>query len=506
MRYPRPAFFEIESPMDTLPLAHGHASPVRGRRLRVFVAWASWTAAVILLGITYLDLAASQSSSGGPLALDPVSAALVGVVVVAWSTAGAVLVTRLPFSLIGWLLCTVGLLFAVTTGSAALADIGIIGQPGSVPGAIWFGWLAQWSVIPAVALSAIVLPLVYPTGKLLSPRWRSVVALAVLAAILGFVGASFSPWPSGTLGGARNPLEADGPVQAQIGQILVTSNAVAGLAILLGVLSLVGRFRRARDIERLQLKWFAYVFVVSGSLMGLAFLASLSSGVTGVAQDAILLGFALLPATIGLAVLRYRLYDIDIVIRRTLVYVPLTAILAGTYAASIVLFQRLFITFTGNRSDGAVILSTLILATTFTPIKNSIQGRVDRSFRDAGDAERRLRAFTDEVAHGWARPDPARTLQAFLAVAVEATGASGGVVSLQAGAGERSAGEESSGTPWPVVVVPVAFGSRPIGRLELGPRRGGRPYSPADIATLEAAGERLAVVLGAVDAAGKRLG
>jgi hypothetical protein len=400
----------------------------------------------------------------------------------------------------------VGLLFAVTTGSAALADIGTIVQPGSVPGAIWLAWLAQWSVIPAVALSAIVLPLVYPTGTLTSPRWRYVVVLAVLAAVLGFVGASLSPWPAGTLGGLRNPMEVDGPVQPLITLILLTSNAIAGLAILLGVLSLVVRFRRSRDIERLQLKWFAFVFALSGSLTGLAFLASLTSGPTGAIQDGILLGFALLPATIGVAVLRYRLYDIEIVIRRTLVYVPLTAILAGLYAASIVLFQRLFIALTGNRSDGAVILSTLILATTFTPIKNSIQGRVDRSFRDAGDAERRLLAFTDEVAHGWAKPDPARALQAFLAVAVEATGASHGVVVLETRAGERPTGEELSGSPPSVVVVPVAFGSRRIGRMELGPRRGGRPYSSADIATLEAAGERLAVALGGVDAPRQRLG
>ena len=489
--------------MDKLHLVNGHAIPSVGYgRRRVFIAWAGWTVAIVLLAITYLDLVASPSPSGGPLALDSVSAVLVGLVVLAWSTAGVVLVTRLPRSLIGWLLCSVGLLFAITTGSAALADIGLIVQPASVPGAIWLAWLAQWSVIPAVALSAIVLPLVYPTGTLLSPRWRFVVVLAAIAAGLGFVGASFSPWPPGTLGGATNPLEIDGPGQVLIEQILFTSNAVAGLAILLGVMSLVIRFRRSRDIERLQLKWFAYVFVVSGSLMGLSFLASSTSGPTGATQAAILLGFALLPATIGLAVLRYRLYEIDIVIRRTLVYVPLTAILAGIYAASIVLFQRLFITFTGNRSDGAVILSTLILATTFTPIKNSIQGRVDRSFKDAGDAERRLRAFTDEVAHGWAKPDPARALRAFLAVAVKATGASGGVVFLETRAGERPTGETLTRPAEPVLVVPVGFGSRRYGRLELGPRQGGRPFGTADVAALEAAGRRLAASLGGLDAAG----
>jgi hypothetical protein len=491
-----PSLENRSDPMNSSRIAEiADDRPARRASRHAVVAWGSWSLAVLLLVVTYVDLLLPTSRPGGPLALDPYSAILVGIVVLAWSTAGGILATRLPGNPIGWLLCAVGFLFAVTTGAAALADLGAVVQPGSIPGAVWLAWLAQWSIIPAVVLSAIVLPLVYPTGMLVSRRWRGVVWLGVAAGVLGIVGSMFGPWPRGTLPGMTNPLEVDGPGQTLVEQIQFISTAVAGLAILLGVTSLVVRFRRSRGIERLQLKWFAYVFAVSGSLLGVAFLGSVPSGPNSATQIAILAGFASLPATIGVAVLRYRLFDIDLVIRRTLVYVPLTAALAGIYAASIVLFQRLFIAFTGNKSDGAVILSTLILATTFTPIKNAFQARVDRSFRETADLDRRLRAFTETVATGWARPDFARTLRAFLRVAVDATGASGGQAFVQESRGEKSVGETSARNVGPTLEVLVGLGPRRFGRVELDPRRGGRRYSESEVAALRAAGDRLAVAL-----------
>ena len=201
-------------------------------------------------------------------------------------------------------------------------------------------------------------------------------------------------------------------------------------------------------------------------------------------------GFALVPVAIGIAILRYRLYDIDILIRRTAVYVPLTAILAGLYAALTALLQRLFIAATGERSDAAVIASTLLLATLFTPVKGWLQGVVDRRFRDDADAGRQLERFISRIGTAEYAPDPGRTLRAFAAVAVNALDATGGraVVANASGAPRGDAGPG-----WPTVLsVEVASAERVLGRIDVGPRSRQRAYRPDEQALLQVAADDLA--------------
>lgn len=466
----------------------------RRPRATTVAAWVLWAASVLSVAISL-----ATSRRGGPD--DPAATVGQGIASLTLVTVGAILVSRLPRHVIGWLLAVGGLVIAISASATGLADYGLNVHPGSVPGAIWLAWLSQWIWAPEIACVIILLPLFYPTGGLPSPRWRAVVIISAVVAILGGVGSALGPWvpdpyPVG------NPLAFSGPA-ADLGAAL--SGGVTALVLvggMLAVASLVVRYRRAATIERQQLKWFAAAAIltgVAGTINIGAFSASGAASPTGtlgmiqaISGLLIFCGLALLPLAIGIAVLRYRLYDIDLIIRRTVVYVPLTGILAGLYAASIALLQKLFIAATGKPSDGAVILSTLVLATTFTPIKNALQIRVDRSFRDSQDDERRLQKFVDEVAGALAKPDPPRTMRGFLALAIEVSGATGGRALVSTRNGEREVGERGSAVGETALTIPVAVAGRHVGRVELAGRRDGRAYRDYDTNLLLGAGERVA--------------
>jgi len=407
-----------------------------------------------------------------------------------WIVGGAVLVRRLPRHLVGWLLWLGGVALAISLGTGGFATYGLTGHPGAVPGAIWLAWVSAWTGVPSLFIAAGFLPLVYPSGHLVSGRWRPAALLGVLAVVLVSLGDAFGPFTTDYGPGVQNPLLATGPA-ANVLVALVPVQSLAGLAFLASaVTSIVVRFRRSSGVERQQLKYFAYMaFIVTAGLLAALVTSS------AVAWLVVLAGLALMPVAIGIAVLRYRLYDIDLVIRRTMVYVPLTAALAGLYAATTALLQRLFIDLTGNPSDGAVVLSTLVLAATFTPIRAAFQGFVDRRFKDGEDAERRIARFADHVATGLWEPNPARVLQAFLTEAMAAFGSAGGLAYVSISDGERLVGQSAERGAGPPLVIVVAAAGRPFGRIELDARTNGRPYGEGDIGVLRASGERIAAAL-----------
>jgi hypothetical protein len=450
------------------------------------IVWViGWPIAVADVGGTIASV-----GSGGDLPFTTVEGALATLSLV---TVGAVLVTRLHRHLVGWLLWTGGVLLAVSLGASGLANEGLVVNPGSVPGAIWFAWLSVWTGAPGLLISTVLVPLVFPSGHLPSPRWRPIGLIAVAALAVGVITAMFGPFSTGTFpAGVENPLLIGGSLGDLVSPLHTAAYVVFGVVVFpFAIASILGRLNRATGIEREQLKWFVTVAAIVIVALMVAAL-----GGAEVAWAIAVGGLALMPVAIGVAVLRYRLYDLDIVIRRTIVYVPLSALLAGMYAASISLLQRLFVAFTGHPSDGAIVMSTLILAATFTPIKNALQGRVDRTFRDAQDLERRLRAFTDMVASSVARPDPTRTLLAFLKVTVDATGAGGGRAFVRSKPGDRLVGEIAATEGTAATVVAVELGGRQFGRLELIARQGERPLSVRDVGALQAAADRLAATLG----------
>jgi hypothetical protein len=243
--------------------------------------------------------------------------------------------------------------------------------------------------------------LVYPTGRLLSARWWPVALAAVLLIALITFSSAVGPWTDGTFP-VQNPLAtargggAAGPPDA-MGVLL---GLITLLVPLLAVASLVIRYRRVAGIERAQLKWFAAVVISLPAFLASTALyqATGAAGVVGnVAGAVAYLGFALLPVAIGIAVLRYRLYEIDRLISRTIAYGLLTVILGALFVAVILVLQALIAPLTGS-NELAVAGSTLLVAALFQPIRRRVQQLVDRRFnRSRYDAERTVAEFASRL-------------------------------------------------------------------------------------------------------------
>jgi hypothetical protein len=317
---------------------------------------------------------------------------------VAFSSVGAVVGSRRPENPIGWLFCAIGVFAAIVLLSSEYAAYALLAQPDSLPGGLAMVWIRAWAWVPYLGLF-VLLFLVFPDGwpPTTALRWFTSLVLFVIA--YGTILAAFSPGPIDAIGGAvENPIgieslrgvgtnSAVGPVES----VLYALGIVAAA-------SLFARMRRARGVERLQIKWFAYATVVLVAGAVLAFTVSEATGVQLLGELGFLLtmvGLAGLPMAIGIAVLRYRLYNIDRIINRTLVYGSLTAMLLAVYVGGIVLLQRIFVLLTGEKSTLAVVASTLFIAALFTPLRRRIQSFIDRSFyRRKYDAAKTLEGFS----------------------------------------------------------------------------------------------------------------
>ena len=316
-----------------------------------------------------------------------------------FASVGAILVSRLPYNVIGWLLASGGFCFALGTGASSLADAGLTGDPGSVPGAIWFAWLGNWIWAPAIG-TIIGLVLFYPTGRLVSRHWRPVALAAAAVIVLVSTGGALGPWPQGQFP-VENPLLITGWFEDLSSLLSVAVSPLAVLVAFLAVASLVLRYRRSVGVERQQLKWFAFAagvsvpaFLVSTALYGAAGTAGIVGNIAGFVAYC---GFALLPVAIGIAVLRYRLYEIDRIISRTIAYATVTGVLVIVFAGAILLFQAVLAPLTGGNTV-AVAASTLVVAALFQPLRRRVQARVDRLFnRSRYDAERTLAAFAGRL-------------------------------------------------------------------------------------------------------------
>lgn len=350
--------------------------------------WAMWA-------ISLVCVALSLVTTDGLDNLLP--AAALGLAAISFATVGAVLVSRLPTNPIGWLLASGGFWFGLANPGTSVWNYGLA-HSGGVPGAVWFVWLSQWTWAPAIG-AILLLLLVYPTGRLLSRRWRPEAAGAtLLIAILSFGGA-FGQWTGGQFPVA-NPLAIIGPVPDLLSVvlaplvILVVVSAIASLAI---------RYRRSAGIERAQLKWFVAVVAISlpAFLIGTGLFGT--NGLAGVIATVFTLlafiGFALLPVAIGIAVLRYRLFEIDRLISRTIAYGVLTAIVGALFVGVILLLQAILAPLT-NSNEFAVAGSTLLVAGLFQPLRRQIQRLVDRRFNRARyDAERTATAFAERLSN-----------------------------------------------------------------------------------------------------------
>ncbi len=266
-----------------------------------------------------------------------------------FSTVGAVIAPRIPpDNPIGWLFCIEGLLAAVTHFTAEYAIYTLLAAPGSLlPAGEAAAWLNSWLWVPQLA-SIVFVVLLFPDGRLPSRSWRWFAWLIVHSVLIGAVLGAVSPGPIIGFGSIHNPLGIESLPNAHkpLQMLMVVLMAVAAGSLLI-------RWIYARGVERQQIKWFSYAIALaaSGAILQYAISEPLEQVLLGwVGRTLVLAGLAGIPISMGIAITRYRLYEIDIVINRTLVYGPLTATLVALYFGAVVLLQRLFVALTGERS------------------------------------------------------------------------------------------------------------------------------------------------------------
>jgi hypothetical protein len=368
-------------------------------RTAVRVAWLTWIVALAFP----LALVAISVSSGGSLRDDDVGLSIGFLSLqLAFSTVGALVASRRACNPIGWLFCAQGLALSVagtSEGYAALA----LEDPGSLALGDVAAWVANWSGGGLLIGALVFVFLLFPDGRLSSRRWRPIAWLAAAALGVSFFVSAFGPGPLNNYVSVTNPfgIEALG----QIPGLLFEPAFVLLLGTLLAsVTGMVLRLRRARGQERQQLKWFAG----AAALLGFAFIAGPITWAIPSVPELIwplmfLVALGSLPISAGIAILRYRLYDIDLIINRTLVYGGLTAVLALVYVGGVVGVGGLVREATGQDDNSLVIAATtLVVAALFRPARARIQGFIDRRFyRRKYDAARTIEAFSarlrDEV-------------------------------------------------------------------------------------------------------------
>ena len=365
-------------------------------RPHALAVWATWAVA---LGLGILALVEALPTGIGTAGF----AAATLLVVLPTVTVGALLVTRLPHHIVGWLLLAGGVSFAVGNGSGALADYGLNVHPGSVPGAIWFAVLSQAMNGTFIGLLGGYVPLYFPNGRLPSRRWWPVPVLAAVPTFVAPVTNLFVPFTPGTYpADVQNPLVIGGLGGQLIALFTTVSTPIGLVALVCVIASLLLRYRRAHGVERAQIKWFA----VAGVGVILAFLVAILTGgfttgplaiVANVAWIAALLGMAVVPLAIGIAVLRYRLYEIDRLISRGIGWGTLTVILGAVFVGLVLGLQTLLAPFTGS-NELAVAGSTLLVFSLFQPVRRRVQALVDRRFnRSRYDAQEAVAAFTERL-------------------------------------------------------------------------------------------------------------
>jgi hypothetical protein len=294
----------------------------------------------------------------------------------AFAVVGALVATHQPRNPVGWQLLAVGVFLTANLAGESYARYALVSAPGSLPGGMYGAWLG-WTYAPIVATLVIFLPLYFPTGRLLSPRWRPVLWLGVGFLVLAVAGNALWPGPQVWLRGsspAPNPVVFL-PRATPLFDLL---RDLAGLCLLLGlggaIAALAVRFRRSRGSERQQLKWFTYAAALA-PLPGLAY-----DFLPGISALLRLVIYPLVPISIGVAILRYRLYEIDRIINRTLVYGLLTALLASIYAGLVLVLGQQFGGLGAKPPSWVVAGATLAVAALFQPARRRIQQAVDRRF------------------------------------------------------------------------------------------------------------------------------
>jgi hypothetical protein len=359
------------------------------RRWPGVLAWALWALAMLaLVAAVWLHNLLVQAGRPDLMTLEP----LLVVAGVSAATVGAVVASRRPSHPVGWLLLAFGLFLGATGVTAAYGPYGLLVRPGALPAASLVAWYYPAFATAALACMGFVM-LLTPTGSLPSPRWRWWAGIAAAAPLAGLLAVPLAPPPPGSYQALDTPFD----FHTLHGALLVIDQvalAVTILAIMVAAGSLVVRFRRARRVERQQLRWVALAAAMAGLGAAVA-LPALALGATGlIGSVAAQFCVAVLPVAVGAAILRYRLYDLDRIISRTLAYGLLTLLLGGGYAGLVLGLGQLL----GSSSSLAVAVATLAVAAVFQPARRRVQDLVDRRFnRRRYHAAQTIAAFSGRL-------------------------------------------------------------------------------------------------------------
>jgi hypothetical protein len=353
-----------------------------GSRAILLLAWSLTTASLALVTVALVLGFANRPEAAlyGPwitLTLNGPTFAILG----------ALIVSRHPGNIIGWIFIMLGVGIGVQLFSGQYAIVALVSE--KLP----FGVVAVWlsTVVSILAITSFVfLILLFPTGRLPSSRWRPVMGIAATAIVALAISFALSPGPIEGFASVNNPF---GVGAAAV--VLDILGRIGGWTVIAcffaAILSLIVRFYRSRGDERLQLKWFVYAATLG--FLGIV-LTALSNAEGIFAELAWTLGPLSLPLSAGIAILKYGLYEIDIIINRTLVYGTLTVVLAISFEGGIVALQQVFRLLSGQESEVAVVATTLVIAAMFEPLRRRIQDFVDRRFyRSKYDARKTLESF-----------------------------------------------------------------------------------------------------------------
>jgi len=363
-------------------------------------AWLAWYLCAVSLLLTAFGLVflvASQSLVSAPVydywLLNTVMA-------VSFSPVGALIAPRLPpRNPIGWLFCAIGLFGAMRLFAAEYAIATLLAVPGSwlsaLPGGEALAWVSSWVWVVHFG-PFLFLALLFPDGRLPSIRWRPFASLVALVVGGGAVAVALWPETAARFDAVNSPLGIEvaanviNPVETILYALALTAAA-----------SLLVRLIRSKGIERQQVEWFAYAVVMLAISTTLAYVVSEAMDVRWlgwISSVLVIASIVGLPVAMSIAILRYRLYQIDSLINRTLVYGSLTAVLALVYFCTIVVFQRVLIVLTGQEPTLAVVASTLVIAALFNPLRRRIQSFIDRRFyRRKYDARKTLETFSAQL-------------------------------------------------------------------------------------------------------------
>jgi hypothetical protein len=297
----------------------------------------------------------------------------------------------------GWIFCAVGLLYAAVHFVAEYAIYALLAAPESLPAGEAAAWVFSWLFVPQIGLSGLLV-LLFPNGRVQSIRWRWFAWLIVLATPASMVMAALSPGEIVGLDPIHNPLGIEGlPNLYELVQALMLT------LLLVAATSQLVRLRRARGVEQQQIKWFAYAVVIASSGSILTYVVPGAIGapwIEAISYVPFVVGVVSVPISMGIAILRYRLYDIDLLINRTLVYASLTVMLALVYFGGVAAAQAISSALTSQEKQPqlAIVISTLVIAALFNPLRRRIQSFIDRRFyRKKYDARKTLEAFSAKL-------------------------------------------------------------------------------------------------------------